>query len=167
MCDEFWLVAKGSVSTFDGDLDDYQKWLQEQAREVAQAARAAREADRNGKAQPKPAEASAQPPAPSAPVPDLATPPVKSKEDRKAQAQARQRVAEQTKPLKAELKQLDQRMAKAHEEQAALTDRLSDPGLSGAERAEQGKRLKALGEEIETLESRWLELTDQIEQLET
>ncbi len=166
VCDEFWLVAKGSVSTFDGDLDDYQKWLQEQAKEVAQAARAARDADRNGKAQTKRPAASSQPPAPSAATPAPAPASAKGKDDRKAQAQARQRVAEQTKPLKAELKQLDQRLAKAHEEQATLTDSLADPGLSGAARAEQGKRLKALGDEIEAMESRWLELTDQIEQLE-
>lgn len=166
VCDEFWLVAKGSVSTFDGDLDDYQKWLQEQAKEVAQAARAARDADRNGKAQTKPVAGSAQPPVPSAATPAPAPASAKGKDDRKAQAQARQRVAEQIKPLKAELKQLDQRLAKAHEEQATLTDSLADPGLSGAARAEQGKRLKALGDEIEAMESRWLELTDQIEQLE-
>lgn len=151
VCDEFWLVAKGSLSTFDGDLDDYQKWLQEQAKEVAQAARAAREADCNGKVQAKPV-AVAQVVTPSA--------------DRKAQAQTRQRLAEQTKPLKAELKQLDQRLAKAHEEQATLTNSLANPSLSGADRAQQGKRLKGLGDEIEALEARWLELTDQIEKLE-
>ncbi|HNG82383.1 MAG TPA: ATP-binding cassette domain-containing protein, partial [Burkholderiaceae bacterium] len=29
VCDEFWLVAHGRVEPFDGDLDDYQKWLLE------------------------------------------------------------------------------------------------------------------------------------------
>ena len=89
----------------------------------------------------------------------------KGKEDRKAQTQTRQKLTEQAKPLKAELKQLDQRLTKAHEEQASLTDKLANTGLSGAERAEQGKRLKALGDEVEQLEARWLELTDAIEQL--
>ena len=27
VCDEFWLVTSGGVQPFDGDLDDYQKWL--------------------------------------------------------------------------------------------------------------------------------------------
>ena len=27
VCDEFWLVTAGGVLPFDGDLDDYQKWL--------------------------------------------------------------------------------------------------------------------------------------------
>ena len=25
VCDEFWLVSRGGVSSFDGDLEDYQK----------------------------------------------------------------------------------------------------------------------------------------------
>jgi ATP-binding cassette subfamily F protein 3 len=37
------------------------------------------------------------------------------------------------------------------------------PGLAASERAEQGKRLKALGEEVDALEQRWLELTEAIE----
>jgi ABC-type Mn2+/Zn2+ transport system ATPase subunit len=34
-CDEFWLVARGQVQPFDGDLDDYQKWLLEVSRASA------------------------------------------------------------------------------------------------------------------------------------
>ena len=149
VCDEFWLVTRGGVSTFDGDLDDYQRWLQEQAREVALAARAARDAEKASATQ----------------ATDGANTAGNRKDDRKAAAQARQRLAEQAKPLKAELKKVDERLAAAGVEQADLTDTLGKPDLSGAERAELGKRLKALGEEIEALESRWLELTDALEQL--
>ena len=42
---------------------------------------------------------------------------------------------------------------------------VANPGLSAADRAEQGKRLKSLTDEVEALESRWLELTEEIEQL--
>ena len=149
VCDEFWLVTRGGVSTFDGDLDDYQRWLQEQAREVALAARAARDAEKASATQ----------------ATDGTNTAGNRKDDRKAAAQARQRLAEQAKPLKAELKKVDERLAAAGVEQADLTDTLGKPDLSGAERAELGKRLKALGEEIEALESRWLELTDALEQL--
>ncbi|HZF81259.1 MAG TPA: ATP-binding cassette domain-containing protein, partial [Rubrivivax sp.] len=34
-CDEFWLVARGQVQPFDGDLDDYQRWLLEVSRASA------------------------------------------------------------------------------------------------------------------------------------
>jgi ATP-binding cassette subfamily F protein 3 len=39
VCDEFWLVSRGGVAPFDGDLDDYQRWLLEQSREAARAAK--------------------------------------------------------------------------------------------------------------------------------
>ncbi|MFM8339169.1 MAG: ABC-F family ATP-binding cassette domain-containing protein, partial [Fluviibacter sp.] len=32
VCDSFWLVANGSVTDFDGDLDDYQQYLLDEAR---------------------------------------------------------------------------------------------------------------------------------------
>jgi len=32
VCDEFWLVSRGGVAPFDGDLDDYQAYLLEEAR---------------------------------------------------------------------------------------------------------------------------------------
>jgi len=157
VCDEFWLVTRGGVSTFDGDLDDYQKWLQEQAREVAAAARAARE-PRDPAAPAASAASASEPSATDASAGNR-------KEDRKTAAQARQRIAEQVKPLKAELKQVDARLAAAQAESERLTELLGQATLSGTDRAEQGKRLKALGDEIEALESRWLEITDEIERL--
>ena len=74
-------------------------------------------------------------------------------------------MAEQANPLKNELNKVDTRLAQAHAEQAAITETLANPKLNGTERAEQGKRFKALGDELEALEARWLELTDAIEQL--
>jgi len=38
-CDEFWLVADGALREFKGDLDDYQRWLNERAREQARGER--------------------------------------------------------------------------------------------------------------------------------
>ncbi|KQR78706.1 ABC transporter [Burkholderia sp. Leaf177] len=34
VCDEFWLVTKGGVEPFDGDLDDYQQFLRDEARRI-------------------------------------------------------------------------------------------------------------------------------------
>lgn len=34
VCDEFWLVTKGGVEAFDGDLDDYQQFLRDEARRM-------------------------------------------------------------------------------------------------------------------------------------
>ncbi|HEV6965215.1 ABC-F family ATP-binding cassette domain-containing protein, partial [Roseateles sp.] len=90
VCDEFWLVADGVVKPFDGDLDDYQRWLLDQSREASRAAR-------------KPAAAPGPAPAPAAVV--AAAPPA-SREDRKAAGQARAKRSELTRPLRREMEQI-------------------------------------------------------------
>ncbi len=39
VCDEFWLVSRGGITDFDGDLDDYQVYLLEEAKRQREAAR--------------------------------------------------------------------------------------------------------------------------------
>jgi ATP-binding cassette subfamily F protein 3 len=45
VCDEFWMVSKGGVEPFDGDLDDYQRYLLEESKrlreEIKQAGKTA------------------------------------------------------------------------------------------------------------------------------
>jgi ATP-binding cassette subfamily F protein 3 len=41
VCDEFWMVSRGGVSPFDGDLDDYQRYLLDEARRQREAVREA------------------------------------------------------------------------------------------------------------------------------
>ena len=38
VCDEFWLVSRGGITPFDGDMDDYQRYLLEEAKRARQAA---------------------------------------------------------------------------------------------------------------------------------
>ncbi|MBS1159280.1 MAG: transporter related protein [Proteobacteria bacterium] len=40
VCDEFWLVSKGGVAPFDGDLEDYQRYLLDEAKRSREAATA-------------------------------------------------------------------------------------------------------------------------------
>jgi ATP-binding cassette, subfamily F, member 3 len=40
VCDEFWLVSRGGVGPFDGDLDDYQRYLLDEAKRVREEAAA-------------------------------------------------------------------------------------------------------------------------------
>ncbi len=37
VCDEFWLVSRGGVAPFDGDLDDYQQYLLDEAKRQREA----------------------------------------------------------------------------------------------------------------------------------
>jgi ATP-binding cassette subfamily F protein 3 len=41
VCDEFWLVSRGGVEPFGGDLDDYQRYLLDEAKRVREALKAA------------------------------------------------------------------------------------------------------------------------------
>ena len=164
VCDEFWLVTKGGVSEFDGDLDDYQKWLLEQSRlQAAEMKAAAKQA------------AAAPAPAPvatpvAAPVTAAAPSPVASsgnrKEERKAQAEANQKLAAQTKPIKQELAKVEQRLAATSEERDRIGEALAGPALSATERVDLGRKLKELGDEIDELEAKWLNLSESLQLLQ-
>ncbi len=155
VCDEFWLVGRGAVTDFNGDLDDYQRYLLDEAKRLREEARlAVREA----------AEAEAA--AAIAPAPAAAAPAPAAAQQRRQDAQERQQRNEQARPLKRELAQVDERLAAAGAERGALEARLAE-ALPPAEIAEAGKRLKALNEEIAQLEERWLTLSDQLEALAT
>ena len=151
VCDEFWLVTGGAVKPFDGDLDDYQQWLLEQSREAARAAKAAR------------GEAAAPVLAPvKAEAPAAATGAGK-RDERKAAAAARQKLADRAKPLRTELAHLEKRMAETTARRERLTATLSQPQLASAERSDLGRQLRQASDEIEALETRWLELGAQID----
>ena len=40
VCDEFWLVSKGGIAPFDGDLDDYQQFLLDESKRLKSVAQA-------------------------------------------------------------------------------------------------------------------------------
>jgi ATP-binding cassette subfamily F protein 3 len=42
VCDEFWLVARGAIAPFDGDLEDYQRYLLDEAKRTREAGSADR-----------------------------------------------------------------------------------------------------------------------------
>ncbi|MBS0454924.1 MAG: ATP-binding cassette domain-containing protein [Proteobacteria bacterium] len=160
VCDEFWLVGRGKVADFDGDLDDYQRYLLEEAKRQRELAKEAGRASAAAAAAAVPAPAQVQAPAMAA-APDPA-PAVSSREQRQLDAQERQARLERQKPIKKELAKAEARMAAASTEREQLETRLTQP-LPPAEIAEAGKRLKVLNEEIDSLEELWLRLTDELE----
>ncbi|HEU5442787.1 MAG TPA: ATP-binding cassette domain-containing protein [Steroidobacteraceae bacterium] len=130
-CDRFLLVADGAASPFDGDLEDYAAWL-------ARGAGAARAAD-------------AGDPGASAPS---------RREQRRLEAEARNRLT----PLRSEQRKVEQRLEQLTAEQKDIESRLADPATCAA--AEQ-RRLSArhgeLSREISALEERWLEVSTALE----
>ena len=171
VCDEFWLVADGKLAPFDGDLDDYQRWLLDRSKEAAKLAKEeAKQALRSARASSATNATPAPAPAPVAAAPVVATPvaaPAPAKrEDRKLSGQARQKLSEQTRPLRKEMEQIDARMKAWTVERAALEAQLSAAGQTPAQIAEAGKRLKTIGDEVEAAELRWLELSEQVDAIQ-
>jgi len=161
VCDEFWLVTGGKVGPFDGDLDDYQKWLLDQSKEAAKAAKeAAKKAASAPAAAPAPVVEVVVAPPPPAPVP------IAPREDRKAAGQARMRLAEQTKPMRKEMEGIDAKLNQLAAEREKLEARLAEGAAPPAEIVDIGKRLKAIHDSLEAAEARWLELSEEIEAIQ-
>ena len=136
VCDEFWLVSRGGIAPFDGDLDDYQNFLLEESKRlraeaVAQTSLAKPQADNawvdNG---------------------------LKNKQ-----------LQEKKKPLKKELELVEPKLAALEKEkESTLQKLLSQPDPQ--EIAEVSKRLKVIEKELAELEARWLEINEALEALE-
>ncbi|WP_448100862.1 ATP-binding cassette domain-containing protein [Luteibacter jiangsuensis] len=136
VCDEFWRVADGKVEPFDGDLDDYAKWLRSRATTRKTAAVASAPAD--------------------APVQGSA------KERRKLSAEER----EKEKPLRARVKKIESLIESMDKELVAIEVKLADPAVyegSTAELMKLGQRQAELRGEKENLELEWLGILEQIE----
>jgi len=176
-CDEFWLVTRGGVRPFDGDLDDYQKWLLEVSRATARGLPPPEP--------PRPTVVAAAPAAPPRPTPApvradgaAAKPrhrrdaepqptPAASRDERKGAKQSRVRLAETTRPLRVELQRIDDRLARLGQEKAEVETLLSQPGAQADDFAEYGRRLAHVQAETAMLEERWLQLQTELEALQT
>ena len=147
VCDDFWLVGHGTIAPFDGDLDDYQRYLLDMARQkresLAEAAGAAKQA--------------------AAPTDK---PALSGAEQRKLQAAQRQQYLEQRRPLAKRQQQLEQQMDKLNVEKASLEARLCEPLDPGAI-AEAGRKLKQCTDALEEAEMNWLEVSAELEAVET
>jgi ATP-binding cassette, subfamily F, member 3 len=159
VCDEFWLVSGGQVQPFDGDLDDYQRWLLEVSRATAKGLPAPawqRAAE--------PAPAATPLPAPRAPAPKAA--PAASRDERKSEKQARAKRSDATRPLRVELQQVDARLARLATEKAEVEAALAAATVPPEDYAELGRRLAHVAAETHMLEERWLALQAELEALD-
>jgi ATP-binding cassette subfamily F protein 3 len=158
VCDEFWLVAQGGVHPFDGDLDDYQKWLLD----------VSRAAQRGTAAPPLPSTAVRAEPAAEAAPPTKKAPTgaARTEGSRQADKQTRVKLAERTRPLRYELRQIDDKLAKLGAEKSDVEVLLAKPDLDPAAYADHGRRFAHIQADIARLEERWLELQTEIEAID-
>jgi len=141
--DEFMLVGAGRLTPFDGDLDDYRGWLLKQA--------AARRANLSGQAE-RGNDAGGN-----------------RKEQRRLEAQERQRLAELRKPLQREIATLEKRLEKLNAEKARLDALLADESTyKDANKALLTDSLRLQAEtkaRLEEIEAEWLEKQATLEQV--
>ena len=157
--DEFIIVADGKLQPFDGDLDDYKDWLFKtklgKGTDVLPAAGKANKTD-------FPVTSPVAPP--SAPAPAAV-----SKDQKRQQAEDRQRLATLRKPLEQKIKRLDDQMAKRSAQKADVDAALGESSIYDAANKAKLKQLLAdqsfFTKDLGQLEAEWLELQEQLEAL--
>jgi len=141
--DEFLLVAEGRAQPFDGDLDDYRDWLNEQQRRLSRETGSSSAGSGNSA--------------------------VERREQKRQDAERRQQLALQRKPLEQQIRKIERRMDTLHQEQKTLHAVLADPAsYEEAHRNRLKDGLLRKGEvdrELAGLETEWLELQEAIEAL--
>ncbi len=139
--DQFLLVANGLVSSFDGDMDDYQQWLAAQRRLQNQVVEEPKE-NRSLSAAEK-------------------------KEQKRLEAERRNAL----RPLRKAVETLEAKLDKVTTEQQQLETLLADGGLYDENNREQLKRLLQqqgeLQQQAAAIEAEWMEKLEALEQLES
>jgi ATP-binding cassette subfamily F protein 3 len=157
--DEFIIVADGKLQPFDGDLDDYKDWLFKtklgKGTDVLPAAGKANKTD-------FPVTSPVAPPT-------VAAPAAVSKDQKRQQAEDRQRLATLRKPLEQKIKRLDDQIAKRSAQKADVDAQLGESSIYDAANKAKLKQLLAdqtfFTKDLGQLEAEWLELQEQLEAL--
>ena len=137
VCDEFWMVSHGGVAPFDGDLDDYQRYLLDEAKRQREAIKEAQ-----NQANKQLAKAASEKLAASTPPKTPAT--------------------EQVRKWKKEIEGLELRISTLNAEGADLEGKLGT-NTHPTEIAEIGKSLKKVNDELKSLEDQWLKVSALLE----
>lgn len=137
VCDEFWMVSRGGVSPFDGDLDDYQRYLLDEAKRQ-------REEAKNSSS------------TPSSPAVVVTPEPVVTKPS-KVNPSA-------TKHLRKDLEKIDRQIESLNKEKTELQELLMKT-TAAEDIAQAGKRLKVIDDDLSKLEEDWLKVSEEIEAL--
>ncbi|WP_019644318.1 ABC-F family ATP-binding cassette domain-containing protein [Novispirillum itersonii] len=134
--DRLWLVADGGVAPFDGDMDDYKKWLLSQARDARRDA-----------------------------TPSTDEPQVSRKDARRAAAEARARIAPLKRKAEQAEKQVNDLTAKKAVLEAKLADPKLYEGPADAV-AKIQKDLGDLSRRLDDAEAVWMEAMEAVDAAE-
>jgi ATP-binding cassette subfamily F protein 3 len=155
--DQFIIVADGKLQPFDGDLDDYKDWLFQT--KLGKGTTVLPAAGKDNKTD-----------FPTAPAVAVAAAPVVDKKDQKKQdAEQRQRMATLKKPIENKIKHLEVQIAKRNEQKSEVDAKLGEASIYEAPNKAKLKTLMAdqafYKKDLATLEAEWLDLQEQLEGL--
>ena len=160
--DDFIIVADGKLQPFDGDLDDYRDWLFKTKLATKVAAANVNSAT----------AVAAKPVEKPAPTQVAVTAPASSgdrREQKKQEAEDRQKLAARKKPIETRIKRLEEQIAKLNAKKAGVDARMADPAIYDAANKEELKSLLSdqayCAKELGQLESDWLEQQEALEQI--
>jgi ATP-binding cassette subfamily F protein 3 len=150
--DQFMLVAKHRLQPFDGDLDDYRDWLLQHAAEQRAAIKAAATSGTANAASAASADDG-----------------VNRKEQRRQEAETRQRLGHLKKPLQQKIAKIEKEMDALNAEKGTLDAYVADP--ASYEPAQKSKLTESIRRQaevqarLEALEADWLEAHEELEQI--
>jgi len=149
--DQFMLVAKHRLQPFDGDLDDYRDWLLQHAAEQRAALKEVASGAANG--------------ANGASAGDG----FNRKEQRRQEAEQRQKLAHLKKPLQAKIGKIEKEMDALNTEKGTLDAFVADPASYEPELksrlTEAIRRQAEVQSRLEVLEADWLDAHEELEQI--
>jgi ATP-binding cassette, subfamily F, member 3 len=143
VCDEFWLVGRGVVAPFDGDLDDYQRYLLDESKRLREEAKV---------------ERAEQAPVAAAPV----AAPQAAPSTTKTIASRAPSTGGSSQNIKKKLLLAEALVAELLAEQSALHAKLSQTPPP-ADLAAAAKRLKVVDAELAQAEEQWMVLSEELE----
>jgi ATP-binding cassette subfamily F protein 3 len=154
--DQFIIVADGKLQPFDGDLDDYKDWLFQT--KLGKGTSVLPAAGKDNKTA-----------FPTAPAVAVAAPVVDKKDQKKQDAETRQRLAALKKPIENKIKHLEVQIAKRNEQKSDVDAKLGESSIYEPANKAKLKTLMAdqafYKKDLATLEAEWLELQEQLEGL--
>ena len=156
--DRFWIVADGGVQEFDGDLEDYRDWLAQHQANARKQELADRQAANTT------ALATHEN---SSSLPDISN--ADRKQQKREEAQERQRTAVLRKPIEAKLTKVEKELESTQSKLKILDALIADADLyTEARRQERVQTLSQHGELTKKhgeLEEVWLELQSELESI--
>ncbi len=154
--DQFIIVADGKLQPFDGDLDDYKDWLFKT--KLGKGTSVLPAAGHDNKTD-----------FPLAPAIAAATPAVDKRDQKRLEAEERQRQVALRRPLESKIKQLEEQISKRHGQKAETDAKLGEPKAYDAINKPKLKLLLAdqtfFTKDLAQLEAQWLDLQEQLERL--